>query len=254
MATEEGTSRGLAGAVKFDLVRLHETWMEFVFPRQRGAEGTVLGKWQPTETREVILYRAWSALGVPVVGLLYPLLLLGYFVRFQARKINVTADRLGLLGVVALFVLVWGILSAGAAFRFSSSLTSGGITAVVAASGVAVLAAALSYGCWVVGGRFVTVLLAYPFAMTAIFLPPVVAALYSTAVASVVIDSSDSFARWLLDSGPSLFGLKEYLVAEFERDGFAYVLMWFGIAVPLGWLLGSVVALADLVRPASSAE
>jgi drug/metabolite transporter (DMT)-like permease len=160
----------------------------------------------------------------------------------------------GLLGVIALFVLVWGVLSAGAAFRFSASFTSGGVTAVVAASGVAVLAAALSYGCWVGGGRLVTVLLAYPFAMTAIFLPPVVAGLYATAIADVVYSNSDSVARWLLDSGPSLFGLKEYLVAEFERDGFAYVLMWFGIAVPLGWLLGSVVALADLVRPTSTTE
>jgi len=249
MATEQGATQGLAGAVKFDLIRLHETWMEFVFPRQREAEGTVLGKWRPTETREVVLYRAWSALGVPVVGLLYPLVLLGYFVRFQVRRINVTAERLGLLGVVGLFALLWGALSAGAAFGFSDELASGGITAVVAASGVAVLAAALSYGCWVVGGRFVTVFLAYPFAMTAIFLPPVVAALYSTAVADVVFTSSDSIARWLLDSGPSLFGLKQFLIEEFERDGFAYVLMWFGIAVPLGWLLGSVVVLADLVRP-----
>ena len=93
-------------------------------------------------------------------------------------------------------------------------------------------------------------MLAYPLAVTAIFLPPVVAALYSSAVADVVLTRSDSIARWFLEEGPALFGLKDYLVAEFDREGFAYVLMWFGISVPVGWLLGLIVTLADLVRPA----
>ncbi|MFB6297863.1 MAG: hypothetical protein ABEH56_05020 [Salinirussus sp.] len=248
MAAEQGAGGGLAGAVKFDLVRLHETWMEFVFPRQRGAADTVLGKWRPTDTREVVLYRAWSTIGVPIVALLYPFVLLGYFVRFQTRRVSITATRLGLIGVIGLFALLWGGLSA-AAFEFSGGLSAGGVVAVLAASVVAVAAAALSYGFWTLDGRVPTVLFAYPFAMTAIFLPPVVAGLYSTAVADVVFTSSDSLARWLLDSGPSVFGLKEFLVREFDRDGFAYVLMWFGIAVPTGWLLGAVVGLADLVRP-----
>lgn len=244
-----GTEQGVVDGIKIDLQRMHETWMEFVFPRQREADGTVLGKWKPQGGAEAYAYRLWSILGVPVVALLYPLVLLGYFVRFQTRRLNVTAIRLGFVGVVGLFVLLWGALSLLAKFQFSGALSAGGVTAIAAASGVAILSAALAYGTWSVGGRVTTVLLAYPFAMTAIFLPPVVAALYSNAVASVVLTGSDSIARWFLFDAPSLFGVQEFLVENFEREGFAYVLMWFGISVPVGWLLGLIVTLADLVRP-----
>lgn len=244
-----GREQGFGDAVKVDLRRMHETWMEFVFPRQRGAEGTVLGKWKPQGGAEAFAYKLWSTLGVPVVGLLYPVVLLGYFLRFQTRRLNLTANRLGFVGVVVLFVLLWGVVSLLAKFQFAEALSAGGVTAIVAASAVAVLSAALAYGTWRVGGRATTVALAYPFAMTAIFLPPVVAGLYSNAVADVVLTRSDSIARWFLFEGPDLFGVKEYLIAEFERDGFAYVLMWFGISVPVGWLLGLIVTLADLVRP-----
>jgi len=245
MAAQEG----LVGAVRFDLVRLHETWMEFVYPRQRGAEDTVLGKWTPDGGLEAVLYRLWSALGMPVVGVVYPLVLFGYFVRFQTRRVNVTADRLGLVGVLLLFGLLWGGLSAAARYVSPGSFAAGGIVAIVAASAVAVVASGLSYGLWRLDGRPVTVLFAYPFAMTALFLPPVVAALYSTAVADVVLAGTDSVAVWVVQDGPDLFGLVDYLVAEFTLEGVAYVALWFGVAVPVGWLLGLVVTLADLVRP-----
>jgi hypothetical protein len=244
-----GTEQGVVDGIKIDLQRMHETWMEFVFPRQREADGTVLGKWKPQGGAEAYAYRLWSVLGVPVVALLYPLVLLGYFVRFQTRRLNVTAVRLGFVGVVGLFVVLWGALSLLAKFQFSGTLSAGGVTAIAAASGVAILSAALAYGTWSVGGRVTTVLLAYPFAMTAIFLPPVVAALFSNAVADVVLTRSDSIARWFLFDAPSLFGVQEFLVENFEREGFAYVLMWFGVSVPVGWLLGLIVTLADLVRP-----
>jgi hypothetical protein len=243
------TQEGLVGAIKIDLVRLHETWMEFIYPRQRGAENTVLGKWTPDGGAEAFFYRLWSAVGVPVVGLVYPLVLVGYFIRFQSRRVNVTAERLGLVGVLLLFVLLWGALSTLVRFVAPGSFVSGGVVAVLAASAVAVVAAGLSYGFWRLGGRVTTVLLAYPFAMTAIFLPPVVAALYSTALADVVLSGTDSLAVWFVQEGPDLFGLTDYLVAKFDLEGVAYVLLWFAIAVPLGWLLGGVVTLADLVRP-----
>jgi hypothetical protein len=242
-----GTEQGLVEAVRFDLRRMHETWMEFVYPRQRGAEDTVLGKWRPDGGLSMVLYRLWSVLGTPVVAVVYPLVLFGYFVRFQTRRLNVTAARLGFLGVVLLFVLVWGGLAALVAFPLADAVTSGGVVAVAAASGVAVLSAALAFGCWVLDGRPVTVLLAYPFAMTALFLPPVVAALYSEAVAEVVLTRSDSLASWSLDQMPAL--VETYLVENFERDGFAHVIIWFGVSVPVGWVLGFVVTLADLVRP-----
>lgn len=243
------SEQGLVGAIKHDLRVMHETWMEFVFPRQRGASNTVLGKWQPQETGEVISYRLWSAFGVPSVALVYPLVLVGYFVRFQTRRINLTAVRLGLVGVIGLFALLWGGLTAIAYFQFPNAFTDGGITAIVAASAVAIVSAALSFGFWRLGGRFVTVLLAYPFAMTAIFLPPIVAALFSTAVADVVLTRSDSIWQWFVFEGPALFGLVDYLVENYDRDELAHVVIWFAVSVPVGWALGTVVTLADLLRP-----
>jgi hypothetical protein len=244
-----GNERGVVDALKFDLKRLHETWMEVVWPRQRSAEGTVLGKWEPDGGLTLYLYRLWSAVGVPMVALFYPLVLFGYFIRFQTRRLNGAALRIGFLGIVGLFAVLWGALALLAKFQFSGSLDAGGVTAVTAASGVAIVSAALAFGCYRLNGRPLTVLLAYPFAMTAVFLPPVVAALYAPAVAGVVLDRSDSLARWFLFDAPGIFGVQEFLVRRFEREGFAYVLMWFGISVPLGWLLGVVVTLADLVRP-----
>jgi len=245
MAAEQS----LGDAVRWDLKRMHETWMEFIYPRQRGAEQTVLGKWKPQGGLSLYLYRAWSYIGAPLIALVYPLVLLGYFVRFQTRRINLTAVRLGAPGVVGLFVVLWGGLALLARFVLEDQLTSGGAVAIAAASGVAIVAAALAYGFWRLDGRPVTVIFAYPLAMTAIFLPPVVAALFSTAVADVVLTRSDSLASWFVFEGPELFGLVDYLVENFERTQFAHVIIWFAISIPVGWLLGILVTLADLVRP-----
>jgi len=242
-----GTEQGLAEAIRFDLKRMHETWMEVFYPRQRDAEHTVLGKWTPEEAIQVYLYRLWSAFGVPVVGVLYPMVLFGYFVRFQTRRVNVTAVRLGFVGVVLLFVLLWGTLSALVAFPLEGQVGSGGVTAVVVASGVAVLASALAFGFWVLDGRPVTVFFAYPFAVTAIFLPPVVAALFSETLAEIILTRSDSLASWSLDQLPQV--IRDYFVENFDRTGFAHVIIWFGVSIPVGWVLGIVVTLADLVRP-----
>jgi len=244
-----GTEQGIVDAVRFDLKRMHETWMELVYPRQRNADHTVLGKWKPTGGASLYFYRAWSAIGAPLVGLVYPFVLLGYFLRFQTRKVNVTAVKLGLPGVVALFVLLWGALAALAKFQFADAFSTGGVTAVIAASGVAILAAALSFVFWRLGGRFVTVVLAYPFAMTAIFLPPVVAALFSTAVADAILQPLDDLARWLLLESPDVMGVQDYLRENFERDAIAHAIIWFVASFPVGWFLGTVVTLADLVRP-----
>ncbi|MDX1745502.1 MAG: hypothetical protein R3324_06155, partial [Halobacteriales archaeon] len=83
----------------------------------------------------------------------------------------------------------------------------------------------------------------------AFFLPPVVAALYSPSLAEVVFPRSQVLAIWLLDTVLAVGGINEFLRARFELVGLAYVGMWFGLAVPIGWALGLLVTLANLVRP-----
>ena len=109
-----------------------------------------------------------------------------------------------------------------------------------------------------VGGRVTSVLLAYPFAMTAIFLPPVVAALLTPSISDIVLDPSYELARWILDTFLAIGGINETLRGAFDLEtfgaqwgipGLGYVLMWVGISIPLGWFLGLLVSFADLIRP-----
>ena len=242
---------GIVDGIRVDVVRLHETWMELVFPRQRTAVHRVLGKWKPRTRADEVKYYLWGALGVPLVALLYPLLLVGVAVRFNARRFDSASTRLGVVGVVVLAALVWGLLTAAARIRFDEA----GFVAVAAASTVAVVSAGLAAVFKRVGGRATTVAFAYPFAMNAIFLPPVVAALYDPAL-GVVIERSTELAEFFRDDvfvGP-LDPVSDYLSDRFDFEGVVVALMWFCIATPLGWLLGLLVTLANLVRPKSVEE
>jgi hypothetical protein len=242
---------GIVDGIKVDVVRLHETWMELLFPRQRTAVHRVLGKWKPRTRTDEIKYYAWGAIGAPFVALLYPMLVVGVAVRFNARRFDSATTRLGLLGVVVVATLVWGLLTALARIRLQPE----GFVAVAAASIVAVVSAGLAVVFKRLGGRGTTVLLAYPFAMNAIFLPPVVAALYDPAL-GVIIERSTELANFFRDDvfvGP-LDPVSDYLSDTYDFEGFVVALMWFCIATPLGWLLGLLVTLADLVRPKSVEE
>jgi len=238
---------GLTVGIKIDLVRLHETWMELVFPRQRTAVHQVLGKWQPRTRGDKLKYRIWAAVGAPIVALLYPLLLVGFAARFNARRFNSATARLGIVGVVLVAALLWGGLTAFAWVR----LAFGEFQAVGAASAAAVVSAGLAAAFTRFGGRGTTVVFGYPFAMNAIFLPPVVAALYEPSM-SGILEQSETLAIFLLDNVLYVYDVNEYLRASFSLEGIGVVLMWVGIATPVGWFLGLVVTLADLIRPQSS--
>ena len=240
----ERRSPGLLGAVRIDMLRLHETWMEVVFPRQLDP-GHVLGKWKPETTLQKVGYYLWATIGMLPVLLGYPLLLVGFGTRYYASKLDSAATRLGIIGAVLLSVVVWGGLSVVARFQLSTE----GFIAVLAASGVATVAAAAAVFFARVGGRATSVLLAYPSAMTALFLPPVVAALYLPALARIIFPNSEQLAIIILDSILVVGGLNEIIREQFALEGVYYALMWFGLAVPVGWGLGVLVAFANLVRP-----
>ena len=244
---------GLLEALLLDVVRLHVTWMELAFPRQLDPSA-VLGKWKPETTLETVTYYLWTAIGAPLVVFTYPFLLVGFATRFYAAKLDSAVARFGVAGAVIVTTLLWGSLT----ILTHLQLPFDDVIAVGAASAVAVVSAALAATFSKVGGRFVSVLLAYPFAMTAIFLPPVVAALVTPTVEQLVLPPSYDLARWILDTFLFVGGLNDWLRAAFDLEtfgeqwglpGLGYVLMWIGISVPLGWFLGVLVALADLVRP-----
>ncbi|MFC6951315.1 hypothetical protein [Halorubellus litoreus] len=236
---------GLVEGVAVDVRRLHESWMALFFPRQRTEESQVLGKWTPETTSGMVAYRAWSALGALFVLVGYPLALAGVVLRYLAWSADSTSTRLGLLGTLFLAVLAWGALAAASYFRFTFS----GFIAMVAAALVATACAGLAFLFSQVGGRATTVLAAYPAAVTALFLPPVVAAFYSPALGDVVFGGSESVAAWFLDNVLALGGVNDYLRTEYDLTGVAYVAMWLAVSIPLGWLVGILVSLANAARP-----
>ncbi|MDG5818182.1 hypothetical protein [Natronococcus sp. A-GB7] len=238
---------GVVGEVATDLRRLHGGWMALAFPRQRGHGHAVMGRWSPETTPQQVGYYGWGIVGALGLLALYPLTVLGFATRYYAAKLDSTRTRFGVVGVTALAVLAWGTLTAVAHFQ----LEPDAVLAVAAASAVATGATALSAGCSRVGGRPASVLLAYPFALTALLLPPVVAALVTPSLEGVVLEPSYAFAVQLLEGPLAVGGINELLRANFELAGAAYAAMWTAIAFPMGWLLGLAVALANLVRPSS---
>ncbi len=240
----ERRSPGLIGAVRIDVTRLHDTWMEVAFPRQLDAS-SVLGKWQPETTPQRIAYKLWAAIGIPLVLFGYPLLLVGFATRYYATRLDSAVTRIGVLGVLLVATLVWGTLTVITRVQLSTEA----FLAVGAASVVAIASAGLAALFSKVGGRATSVLLAYPFAMTALFLPPVVAALFTPSLGEVIFPNSTELAVWILDTLLAVGGINDWLRANFTLEGTGYVLMWFGLAIPTGWLLGLLVALADVIRP-----
>ncbi|WP_290815262.1 hypothetical protein [Halovivax sp.] len=247
MSTRAGTRGrvGIVGAVKIDLARLHGAWMEIVFPRQRGRGHSVMGKWKPETLPQAITYYGWYLIGALGLLVLYPLAVFGLATRFYASKLDSTATRLGVVGVTVLAIVIWGLLSLVAYLE----LPWNSFLAVAAASSVAVVSTTIAAVSSKYGGRATTVLLAYPFAMTAIFLPPVVAALVTPSLEPYVLEPSYDFAAWLLDNVLFVGGANEFLRENYELEGAAYAGMWFGFSVSTGWFLGLLVALANLVRP-----
>ena len=236
---------GIVGAVKVDLQRLHGAWMEIVFPRQRGRGHSVMGKWEPETPLQKATFHVWSVLGALGLLVLYPLTVLGFATRYYAKKIDSTATRLGIVGVTGAAVVVWGGLTVLAHIQ----LPFDAFLAVAAASVAGVIAAALAATFSKVGGRGLSVALAYPFAMTAIFLPPVVAALVTPSLEPYVLDPSYDLAVWVLDNVLFVGGVNEFLRTNYDLEGVAYAGMWLGFSFPLGWFLGFIIALANLVRP-----
>jgi hypothetical protein len=236
---------GFVEGVRVDVRRLHESWMALFFPRQRTEESRVLGKWMPETTSDVLAYRAWSALGALFVLVGYPLALAGVVARYLAWSADSTSTRLGLLGTVFLAVVAWGALTVASYLRFSFD----GFVAVLAAALVGTVCAALAFVFSQVGGRATTVLAAYPSAVTALFLPPVVAAFYSPTLGTVVFGGSESVAAWFLDNVLALGGINDYLRTQYDLTGVAYVLMWLAVSIPLGWIVGLLVSLANAARP-----
>lgn len=244
-----GSRRGLRDAVRTDLARLVALWRGIRYPRQTDPH-PVRGRWRPTTRLEMTTFWLWTGLGAALIAVLYPLAVAGFGIRYVARQMDGAAAALGLVVATLLVALVWGGLTLFAWVRFSPT----GFRAVLAASVVATASAALAWTFTRVGGRAVTVLVAAPFAVAALVLPPVTAAVFSPTLGALILPGSTSLAVWLLDNVLIVADINVLLRREFRLAGLAFAGMWFAISVPVGWVFGLLVALANAVRPDASGD
>ena len=239
------------GAVRVDLASLHAGWMALGFSGGPGDDYSVVERREPRTTLGLVGYRLWAAVGVLYLLLAYPLFVVGIATRYYARRIDRISAGLGFVGVALVSLLAWGTLTA---VTYLSPVVFEGFVAVAVAGVVATASAVLAMYVTRREGRAWTVALGYPFGVTAIFLPPVVAALYSPTLASVVFPRSTSLAIWLLDNVLYVGGFAAFVRGSFELEGVAYVGMWFALAVPTGWFLGALVTLVARVRHNGASE
>lgn len=238
-------------AIRVDLASLHAAWMGLAFDRELQESYSVVEDWKPQTTRDVLWYRFWAVVGVLPLVVVYPLYVLGLATRFYSRRLDRWSASLGVVGVVLVSVVAWGALTVA---TYLAPVAFEGLVAVAVAGVVATVSAVLALFVTRNGGRASTVAAGYPLGVTALFLPPVVASLYSPTLAAVVFPRSTTLAIVLLDTVLQVGGLAEFIRATFELEGVAYVGMWFALAVPVGWMLGGIVTLANAVGPSGAAS
>lgn len=240
----------IVAAVKADIQFIHQSWMSLFFPHQHGRGHPVLGKYRPQETWKLVFYWVWAIVGVPISIVVYPFVILGFIIRLTTIRLSRTAARLGILGVVVIVGVLWGVLSLLAYFQ----LETNEFLALSAAAVVATVAAAIAVLGHDNGGRGLTVLIAYPASVTAIFLPPIVAALLWEPLGDIILPQSELLAVFILDDILFVFGLNDIIRDMFDLDGVGFIGMWLAISLVIGWILGILVSLADVVRPRAPEE
>jgi hypothetical protein len=234
----------LVAAVKADLIGLLTAWRKLLFSMESHAH-PVRNRWRPETARSRLAFWTWSGLGAVLIGAVYPFAVAGFWARYVTGQLNRIATGVGVVAVVAAVAVTWSVLTALA----WGQLPASGFKAVLTASVVATVSAALAWGTARTGGRRLTLVAAYPFVVAALFLPPVTAALFSPTLGEVILPRSTSLAAWLLDNVFVVGDLNAVIRQQFTLSGAAFVGMWAGLAVPIGWGLGLLVRLANAVRP-----
>lgn len=158
---------------------------------------------------------------------------LGWLEKWQTL-INTHARSMVLVTLVA--GVFWSMSLVYGAARFGVS----GFMALVAASIIAVGSASVAVLMFLVPGKGKTIGLGYPFTLNVVLLPPLIIAYYEP-IFSVVWDYSNLTAVWILDTFLHYYDINTYLRQNYTMTNALYILMWFGISHPLGWLLGSSV-------------
>lgn len=215
-----------------DLHRIHLLWMSLLYPRQLN-QHSVTGRWKPESVVRVVGFRLWGVLSVPVVGVSYALFLLGMIFRHAVETAVAVADKAGISLTVFGFGLFWlGISLALYNYTDPAQTLAFAVSAVVAL--VCLTISILSQRRF---GAVGTVLVSYPTAYNSVFLPPITAAVTTSAdILAPILPTSYSIAVVVLNALPT--PLSSFLRSTFQIDGGGHLLMWVGISIVVGWTTG----------------
>lgn len=224
-----------------DVTRLIERWMGLLFPRQ--TDQSVLGKWRPRTLIGRLEYRGWWLLGLPIVAGAYVLALIGTPIRYAVRGISDAGEHLGFARIVGL-AGVLAVVTTGAAWFW---LSTAGVVVVGTAAGLATLSVVGMVLSARYGGRATTILLAYPFGLLAISLIPGTVFMVSTGrIDPIWQPARDTFLSLPTGVTPLSVVTTQSLADPLLGIGFV---RWIGLLVMVGWGIGTLVLVTDIVRP-----
>lgn len=154
---------------------------------------------------------------------------------------TLTNTHMRSMGVVAgVTLLFWGISVIYGAFEYGTS----GLIALIGASLIAVATGAVATLFYLAPGRVKTVAITHPFAISTLFLPATVIALNEPAFSGFLYDSA-LFAEFIINTFLAPIGLETFFRSNFDLNGPSYLVMWFAISFPVGWILGTGSYLID---------
>ena len=163
---------------------------------------------------------------------------------FDKWKSIIDVHARSLTIVTSFATSIWGLSIIYGAFAFNDT----GITALVIAVLLAIASATIGALCFLAPGKIKTVLLGYPFTLNVVLLPPVVIAVYDPRL-NVILVQSIHLAEFLLTNYASILSIETWLRTTFSLEGINFLIMWFSISFPLGWLIGSTIYTTKIAIP-----
>lgn len=166
---------------------------------------------------------------------------IGLFFWWINKWRTLTNTHMRSMGIVAgVTLLFWGISVIYGAFEYGTS----GLVALTGASLIAVVTGAVATLFYLAPGRVKTVAITHPFAISTLFLPATAIALNEPAFSGFLYDST-LFAEFIINTFLAPIGLETFFRTTFELKGTSYLVMWFAISFPAGWIFGTGFYLID---------
>lgn len=203
----------------------------------------VAGVKMPKGRVQMSIYLIWSFLGYPASVAGYLLAVVGNILKIFVDRIVSKADDWGISSVFLLLLLLWVSIGVAVLYFYQQE----DAIAFALSSTIGLLSLIIAFVAREIGSSKTTVLVAYPAAYTAIFLPPVSAALIVPEIASTVLPLSTDVANYILNSAIVFDSLEDSLRSTFNLIGFSHLILWTAISVTLGWFTGICVKSAELV-------